>query len=135
MQTNSIYLLTIHPCSLEWLLHYYLCTNISCISHRQLYIAQLSSAETGEKKSLTNILLYFFLLFFKKTYSRFYCFFILDNISFQSSQPSVAVYILRELYSHLERFYFFVMFILCTFQISVNVHGNSCYNIFHSCVV
>lgn len=112
MQPNSIYYLTIHP---EWFLHYYLCANISYISHMQLYIAQLSSTETGDKKFTYQHLAIFFLFFFF-TYSSFYCLFILDNISFQSSQPSVAVCIFRELYSHLERFYFLLCLSFALFR-------------------
>lgn len=134
MQPNGIYHLTIHPCFLEWWLRYYLCSNLSYTSHLQLHIVQLSSTEAGEKFHLptsSNLLFFFFNI--QQLLQLFY--FRQHFFSFRSSQPSVAVYIFRKLYSHLERFYFFVMFIPCTFQISVNIHGNSCYNTLHSCAV
>lgn len=132
MQLYGIYRLTIHPFFFKWCSHYYLCTNLSYTSHLQLYTVYLSSTESREFLHLKSLLIYCFL-----TCSSFYSFFILD-ISFQSSQPSVVVCILGSYTAIWKGFFFYffflVMFILCTFQISVNVHGNSCYNTLDPCV-
>lgn len=105
MQLDGIYRLTIHPFFFKWCSHYYLCTNLSYISHLRLYTIYLSSTESRDFFHLKSLLIYYFL-----TCSSFYSFFYLRH--FFSIQPtfSGSVYF-RKLYSHLEKLLFF--FWLC----------------------
>lgn len=117
-------------------LNCYLCTSLSCAFPLQLYIVLITFyKDWGKDFTYQHLLIYFFFL----SYSQFYSFIILHNVSILFNPASLQwQYIYLGSFTAIWKgfiYLFIFMFIPCTFQISVNVHGNSCYNTLHSRVL